>query len=48
MEATSSVRNSAGYVQSWLKQVKEDKRLVVSAAGKADKAVAMILNREEA
>ena len=48
LETTSSFRNSAGYIQSWLKQLKEDKRLIVSAAGKADKAVAMILNREEA
>ena len=43
LETTSSFRNSAGYIQSWLKQLKEDKRLIVSAAGKADKAVAMIL-----
>ena len=44
LETSSSFRNSAGYIQSWLKALKDDKRLIVSAAGKADKAVAMILN----
>ena len=44
LETSSSFRNSAGYIQSWLKQLKDDKRLIVSAAGKADKVVAMILN----
>ena len=48
LETSGSFRNSAGYIQSWLKQLKDDKRLIVSAAGKADKAVALILNREEA
>jgi len=48
LETTSSFRNSAGYIQAWLKALKDDKRLIVSAAGKADKAVALILNSEEA
>ena len=43
LETNSSFRNSAGYIQSWLKALKDDKRLIVSAAGKAEKAVAMIL-----
>ena len=43
LETDGSFRNSAGYIQSWLKELKDDKRLIVSAAGKADKAVAMIL-----
>ena len=43
LETQESFRNSAGYIQSWLKALKDDKRLIVSAAGKADKAVAMIL-----
>ena len=47
LETSSSFRNSAGYIQSWLKALKDDKRLIVSAAGKADKAVAMILNSAE-
>ena len=47
LETNGSFRNSAGHVQSWLKQLKDDKRLIVTAAGKADKAVAMILNKSE-
>ena len=48
LETDDSFRNSAGYIQSWLKALKDDKRLIVSAAGKADKAVAMILNTKDA
>jgi len=48
LETDGSFRNSAGYIQSWLKALKDDKRLIVSAAGKADKAVAMILNNNDA
>ena len=44
METGSSFRNSAAYVQSWLKALKNDKKMIVGAAGKAEKAVAMILN----
>lgn len=31
------------YIQSWLQVLKNDKRFIVSAAGKAEKAVALIL-----
>jgi len=48
LETDGSFRNSAGYIQSWFKAFKDDKRLIVSAAGKADKAVAMILNTNDA
>jgi Antirestriction protein len=37
-------RNSTAYVQNWLKALKDDKHMIVSAAGKADKAVRLILN----
>lgn len=43
LETASSFRNSAAYVQSWLKALKNDKRLIVSATGKAEKAVKLIL-----
>ena len=43
LETVSSFRNSAAYIQSWLKALKNDKRLVVSASGKAEKAVYMII-----
>lgn len=43
LETSDSFRNSAAYIQSWLKVLKDDKRFVVSAAGKAEKAVNFIL-----
>ncbi len=43
LETANSFHNSAAYVQNWLKVLKDDKRFIVSAAGKAEKAVNMIL-----
>ena len=43
LETAKSFRNSAAYVQNWLQALKNDKRLIVSAAGKAEKAVALIM-----
>ena len=43
LETSSSFHNSAAYVQNWLQALKNDKRFIVSAAGKADKAVNYIL-----
>ena len=43
LETAKSFRNSAAYVQNWLQALKNDKRFIVSAAGKADKAVDFIL-----
>lgn len=43
LETASSFRNTAAYVQSWLKVLRNDKRMIVSAAGKAEKAVKLIL-----
>ncbi|MBQ4085303.1 MAG: DUF1738 domain-containing protein [Clostridia bacterium] len=45
LETPSSFRNNAAYIQNWLKVLKNDKRFIVSAAGKAEKAVDMILGR---
>ena len=45
IETSSSFRNSAAYVQNWLKVLSDDKRFIVSAAGKAEKAVALILGQ---
>lgn len=44
IETEKSFRNSAGYVQGWLSALKNDKRLIVSAASKAEKAVNYIKN----
>ena len=46
LETPNSFTNSAAYIQSWLKALKNDKRLIVSAAGRAEKAVALILGSE--
>ena len=43
IETADSFHNSAAYVQNWLTALKNDKRFIVSAAGKADKAVNFIL-----
>ena len=43
LETASSFRNSTAYVQNWLSVLKSDKRFIVSASGKAEKAVNLIL-----
>lgn len=40
-------KNSAAYVQNWLKALKNDKKLIVSASSKAEKAIKMILDIKE-
>lgn len=45
MESVSSFRNSAAYIQNWLSVLKDDKRFIVSAAARAEKAVRLILNQ---
>lgn len=42
-ETSKTFNNSAAYIQSWLKVLKDDKRFIVSASGKAEKAVKYIL-----
>ena len=46
LETADSFHNSAAYVQNWLQALKNDKRLIVSAASKADKALNYILTGE--
>ena len=43
LESDESFQNNAAYVQSWLKVLENDKRFIISAAGKAEKAVNLIL-----
>lgn len=43
IETEKSFRNSAAYIQSWIKALKDDQRLIVSASSKAEKAVNYIL-----
>ena len=47
LETTDSFHNSVAYVQNWLNALKNDKRMIVSAAGKAEKAVKLILGEQE-
>jgi len=46
LESPASFRNNAAYIAHWLSVLREDKRFIVSAAGKADKAVRLILGEE--
>ncbi len=43
LETSSSFGNSASYIKGWLSALKDDKRFIISAAGKAEKAVRLIL-----
>lgn len=45
IERPETFTNSAAYLQSWLKVLKEDKRLIVTAANSAQKAVDLILGK---
>ena len=45
LETADSFRNSAAYVQNWLAALKNDKKLIVSASGKAEKAVSLVLDK---
>lgn len=47
LETPSSFKNSAAYIQSWLRVLKDDKRMIISAAARAEKAVKRILNITE-
>lgn len=47
LETSSSFKNSAAYIQSWLRALKDDKKMIVGAAARADKAVRLILNIQE-
>ncbi len=46
LETPESFRNNAAYINGWLSALKKDKRLIVSAAGAAEKAAQMILGKE--
>ena len=43
LETAKSFHNSTAYIQNWLQVLKGDKRFIVSASGKAEKAVGLIL-----
>ena len=47
LETEKTFRNTAAYIQSWLQALRNDKRMIVSAAGRAEKAVDRIFNRAQ-
>ena len=44
LDSEKAFKNSVGYIQSWLKALKNDSKMIVWAAGKAEKAAKYILN----
>ncbi len=42
-----TIENQAGYIQNWLRKLKNDKRLIIIAASHAQKAVDFILGRKQ-
>lgn len=45
-DVKESFQNSVAYISGWMQRLKEDNRLIVSAASRAEKAVKYILNEE--
>lgn len=46
IETQKTFRNSTAYIQNWLQVLRNDVKFIVSASGKAEKAVNFILNAE--
>lgn len=46
IESVKTLKNSVGYIQSWLKVLKNDNKFIVSASGKAEKAMKYIIGTE--
>ena len=46
IESSKSFKNSTAYIQSWLRALRNDKKLIVSASSRAEKAVKYILNEQ--
>jgi antirestriction protein ArdC len=47
IENPKTFKNSTAYIQSWIKVLRNDTKFIVSASGKAEKAVKYILNEHE-
>ena len=46
IESSKSFKNSTAYIQSWLRVLKNDKKFIISASSRAEKAVKYILNEQ--
>lgn len=44
LESEATLKNSAAYIQSWIKALKNDKKMIVSASSRAEKAMKLIFN----
>lgn len=44
LETMNTFRNNVAYLQSWISVLKNDKKFIISASSKADKAIEYILN----
>ena len=47
IETENTFRNSTAYIQNWLKALKNDKRMIVTASAKAEKAIKFIFGIKE-
>lgn len=47
IEAEKAFKNSAAYIQHWMKALKNDTKMIVWASGKAEKAAKYILNESD-
>ena len=47
IETSGSFTNSAAYIQSWIKKLRNDNKMIVMASAKAEKAIKYILNGKE-
>jgi len=47
IESEKTIKNSAAYIQSWIRVLKNDNKFIVGAAGKAEKAVRYILEGKQ-
>ena len=47
IDTEKSFKNSAAYIQGWLRKLKNDNKFIISASSKAEKAVKYILNIQE-
>lgn len=47
IETSSSFKNSVAYIQSWIQVLRNDKKMIVSASSKAEKAIEFIFKGKE-
>ena len=47
IDCEKAFKNSVAYLQSWVRELKNDAKAIVVAAGKAEKAVRYILGERE-